>query len=780
VSAARCELRMTSTRLVPVLLLVALVSFASLCLEVTLTRLFSVVFYYHFTFLTLSVAFIGASGAGIIAWLLGERVTGPRADGFFGPAGVLAGVAMLALLPLLKSAGFYQALVEGNALALIPALLLITLPYFMVSLVLCIAFARNADRIGTVYGVDLVAAAAGCLLFPLVIRNLGGASTVLFCGVIVILGSVMLPFGTGTASRSLGMKVGKLALAAAALSLLVYSQFRPDWEIKPRVARDVVGGPQIERRWSSVSSLGVFPLAGSDGDDYFLLIDSLYGTPLMTETEQQAQVDAATGTGRLFTAPFELLEDRRSIAILGAGAGVDMLRARTSGFDEIAGIEVNPEIVNIVREGTYSTTMNELLATPGVTYARDEARAWLAARGQNWQVIQIPWIESRAAVMGGALNFSENLLFTIESFRLYLSHLDEDGILMVHRYSHASEAPLQMLRLVTLMAEVVDETTRQNLSQHIMVSALDVDQMDFGAFVFSRRPLTPEQVARYSGALTDAGHRVDYAPGFTTGNPYLRQALASEQERRSMLLRLRADVQPTTDDRPYFFRTTLPFGEDRTNNEISGILGAVGLLSIIFLGLPLVRVGRGALKQAGSWKALIYFAAIGYGFMGVEIGLIHRLTLLLGRPETSLIIVLAVILLFSGLGSYLSPRMAAVPMLSVRRSSLALCLLATAVLVGFAPMAHALEASPFALRVVVACVMLAPFGLLMGTFFPRAVSVLEQRMPSLIPWAWAMNGLASVAGSATTLYLSLNLGATVAMVPAVIAYGLVAFATLEE
>jgi spermidine synthase len=763
---------MTRASTLAPLLLVGLVSFASLCLEVTLTRLFSVIFFYHFTFLTLSVAFIGASGAGLIAWLLGDRIRQPSIDRWYAPLAGAAGLAMMALLPILKSRSFIMALQSGDTLQLLLPLALVTLPYFLVSFILCIAFARQAHRIGTVYAVDLGAAALGCLLFPLVIRFMGGAATVIVCGMLSLLAVLFMPMGEGRARmRSMA---GRTALLLAGLAALVGVLRDPSWEIRPRVARDTIGGPQIERRWSSVSSLGVYPLANAGPDDHFLLIDSLYGTPLMEVGPDRTPAQAVTGSQNLFATPYALLDRTDSIAILGAGAGIDMLRAHAHGFGTIAGIEVNPEIVDVARSGRYAPGFADWVRQPGIEYIRDEARAWLAARGQTWQVIQIPWIESKAAVVGGALAFSENLLFTREAFDLYLRHLEADGLFVIHRYSHPTEPPLQMLRLVSLLLEVVPPAVADQLHRHVLVSALPEDDLGFAVFIYSPQPLTDAQVAAWLELSRGRGDRIDYAPSFEGGNPYLRAALQSADTRALLVAGLPADIEATTDDRPYFFRTTLPFGEDRTNNEIWGILTAVGILSLLFLVLPLLRVGISALSQTGSTRMLFYFVGIGYGFMGIEIGLIHRLMLVLGRPETSLIVVLATLLATSGVGSYLSPRMDRIPALSIRRVALLLCLLSALVLVGFAPLAKALEAAPFALRATVAALLIAPFGLLMGSFFPRAVTILEARMPSLIPWAWSMNGLASVAGSATTLYLSLNLGSSVAMVPAIGAYALVA------
>ena len=241
-------------------LVVAVVALASLTLELVMTRLFSVVFYYHFTFLTLSVAFIGASSAGIVAWLLGERLRRPEADAWYAPLLGVTGLSMFGILGVLKSAAFYRALLSGEVLQLIPALGLITVPFFLVSLILCIAFTRNASRIGMIYGIDLVAAALGCFLYPLVIRSAGGAGSAFVCGTLCVLAMLFAPWRPGeisTRRRALGWSL-RVGAVAVALGLLGWQLTTGAWEIRPRVHRDVIGeGGQIERRWNSVSSLAV-------------------------------------------------------------------------------------------------------------------------------------------------------------------------------------------------------------------------------------------------------------------------------------------------------------------------------------------------------------------------------------------------------------------------------------------------------------------------------------------------------------------------------------------
>jgi hypothetical protein len=163
----------------------------------------------------------------------------------------------------------------------------------------------------------------------------------------------------------------------------------------------------------------------------------------------------------------------------------------------------------------------------------------------------------------------------------------------------------------------------------------------------------------------------------------------------------------------------------------------------------------------GAGPYLLYFAAIGLGFMLIEISQLQRLTIFLGHPAYSLSVVLFSLLVSSGLGSLSTGRVPAVPGAARRR------LVATIVLLlafGFLTplIAHQFEASATPTRIALAIAILCPVGFCMGMAFPLGMKLALQRAPQLAPWFWGINGAASVCASVLAVVIAIGAGISAA------------------
>jgi hypothetical protein len=191
------------------------------------------------------------------------------------------------------------------------------------------------------------------------------------------------------------------------------------------------------------------------------------------------------------------------------------------------------------------------------------------------------------------------------------------------------------------------------------------------------------------------------------------------------------------------------------------LLGTVFGLVILCVALPLARYGRAREVRWGrAWAAVGYFAAIGLGFIVVEIGLLKRFLLLLGKPAYTLAVTLAIFLAAGALGSARARRLAGSAPL-VRRSCarLTIVLLFTAVLLP--PLLESLLVAPLWARLAATVAVMGPLGYLMGQPLPAGLSLLRQER--LVPWVWSINGALSVLGSVGALVLAVNFGYTVTM-----------------
>ena len=254
------------------------------------------------------------------------------------------------------------------------------------------------------------------------------------------------------------------------------------------------------------------------------------------------------------------------------------------------------------------------------------------------------------------------------------------------------------------------------------------------------------------------------------------------------------DVSPPTDDHPFFGhffkwrqagqvlreagQTWLPFG-GAGYFVLLAVLALSALAALIIILLPLVA-GRlvGRLERAPESEAagetfkkngilvpaLVYFDLIGLGFLLVEIPLFQRFILFLGQPVYGLTVVLFSLLFFSGLGSWLSGQ------LPYRTALAALIVLVLGYPLLLPRLFDLFLGRTFSLRLVISTGALAPLGFLLGVPFPRGIAWLERRAPELIPWAWGVNGAASVVSSVGAALIALSFGFTVVLQAGALCY----------
>jgi hypothetical protein len=174
----------------------------------------------------------------------------------------------------------------------------------------------------------------------------------------------------------------------------------------------------------------------------------------------------------------------------------------------------------------------------------------------------------------------------------------------------------------------------------------------------------------------------------------------------------------------------------------------------------------------------VFFAGIGFAFIALEMALLQRFVLFLGHPALSFAVVLAGLLVATGLGSLASERVPAAPLQTV---GLAVAGIAAWVLLFQAlgePLTAALLRAPLPARAGATLALILPLGLCMGMLFPSGVRLLGVRAEAFVPWAWGINGSASVIGTLLSLFLALRLGFSALMGIAGAVYAVAALSVL--
>ena len=874
---------------------IGLVCAGVLVLQVCLTKLFSLVLWYHFGFLAVSTALLGFASSGVYLALKDKPLTGADADPAIGRSAAMAAIAAILSLWLITQTRFdVQTLVDDRTIGSLLALVLwVTLPFFFLGLTIARTLSAFPVQVGRLYGADLIGSAIGCGLAVLLLSLHESAQFAIVTGALLAgLGGLL--FAVKRPRSLLFTLVG----AAVPLGFLVrggleetfpllttpskvyyyaveqideYTGLRgmPKWrrgemtlqsgetfemegplplpktnngtmyavhtDDGPRLVKvdDVVSHDTTtwtpHRQWNSMSRVdgfhwpafhppvglwGLSPRYVADGNGpiprqkgisldawAFTVVTRYSGAPLHPESDPAVAAERAklrfleylpAGTVH------RIIDRAGKILCIGAGGGLDLLTAKYFGADKITGAEINPGVVNVVRNvfPEFAGHLYDSEQHPNIEVHVAEGRHFLDRSPDKFDIVQLSGVDTLSSTEAGAFTLSENFLYTKEAFASYLSHLNDNGILTLTRWftplvKDGVLEPRYSLRLLGLAREALADAGMADPKQGILY----LNSANFTVILLKPTGFTEEESAKFKQHCDHYSYEVLWSPhhraetisygGVDYPNPFLEFLESSDPD--GYLAASRFDAEPPTDDRPFFFelsRFENIFDPDHYTNErgltAHGLLVLlfveVLILGLIFVILPLRRLsaaGRGS--RSTRIGVLVYYTAIGLGFILVEIVLSQKFVFFLGHPFFALSVILFSVLLFSGIGATLSSRMP-----FPRFATLLVAVVAVLSVLLFDLIFDSALHFSLPVRIAIAVAMLAPVGLLMGVPFPAGVRVLSEVEPSLIPWAWGVNGYTSVLGSVLAVMLGIELGfMTVLMVAsAIYATGVIGYSLM--
>ena len=760
------------------LIAIALTSFSALLLELALTRLFSVVLFYHFAFLAISVALLGLGAGGVFAHLWRNWLTRFETRRLAAILSTInAAVMFLALLVVLHVPVSLE-LSRWNFLRLTAIYLSSAVPFFFTGLIFSVVFARETRHVTRLYGADLLGGALACLAVVPILNWIGGPNAIMFAA-----------FTSGVASLVWKRRRPKiepppffrrfdLQTVVPALALLLiafnYSGRLIDVIYAKGILRD---RSWVEfARWNAISRVEV----DRQGDAKAIVIDADASTYIMNADLHQWH--GTEWEKDLMSAPPALanvLRPHGEYAIIGPGGGVDVLRAVANGSPNVTGIEINPIIANTVMRGRYADYSYHLYERPEVHLHVTDGRSFIRSSHAQYDVIQMTLVDTWASTAAGAFALSENSLYTADAFREYFQHLRPDGMIAITRWEFRQ--PREALRVVSVAMEALHQLGVANPARHFMVvSQGELDADGIPVVVLAKKsPFSGDEEAAVIAHLEKYDDLQPlYLPSAPGANPF--SALIARNDPWAFASSYPYNVSPVSDNAPFFFFTlktgqilseeSLQQGIDWKVNLGVVVLGTVLLISLAavlaFLILPMVFAGRGAgATPARTWISLLYFVAVGLGYILVEIAFIQRFVLFLGHPTYALTVVIFLLLLSSGTGSLISRRWLKEP----ARVWLPLLLLVGAICIyvlALPGLLNALVGIPFALKLVVSALILIPLGLAMGMPFPTGLRALASSPAPEFPtssgnaveWAWAMNAASSVLGSVLAMVIAIHWG----------------------
>jgi hypothetical protein len=748
----------------------SLLTVAIIVFELALTRVFSATLYYHFAFVAISLALFGSGASGVLIYVFGVRPPAPEAPRWLAGASASFGLGVVLSLYVLLANPVSLEGGAGNYARLALIYSAAALPFFFGGCGVTLAIQAFRKDAGRVYFFDLLGAALGCVALIPALDRLGALSTIIAAAVLGAGAGVLFSFAGPPhwRTRSFAM-VAALGLA----TLLGWSLATHSIEL--RVAKGYAGRNVLFSKWNSFSHVAV--VGELQARRLRILIDSDASTDIY---KRAADTQRHQHLGRRVQGLVYHVAGAGPVLVIGSGGGADVMVARLFGRRDITAVEVNPIIArDIMSSDPFRTFSGALFDQPGVRLVVDEGRSFIRRSSERYAVIQAAMVDTWAATAAGAFTLTENHLYTVEAFVDYIEHLREDGALAVTRWY--LEPPDQMLRLVSLARVAMRERGLDDVFRHLAIVRAAMDQYGRAqcTLLLKRSPLSASEVGALEAVAAENHLEVLYTPRTRPDNAFRR--LIETPDPEEVWSSSLTDIAPTWDNSPFFFNSVrigqlgeLLGASPEWRKTNLGTLSLITLLVIstvlvaLFIVAPLALAGRAGRERGQLLRRALrhipYFGFLGGGFILVEVAMIQKCILFLGHPVYALAVVLFGLLVFSALGSWRSSRIREADLEgAVRRHIGFLVAVLLVYAAALTPLFQDTVDLPRAVRIVVTLLLLAPLGLAMGVPMPSGIRALSLRSPDLIPWAWGINGAASVTGSIAALVVALFAGFTQVM-----------------
>jgi len=795
----------------------AAISAAILAYEVLLTRLFAIVQWHHFAFMAISIALLGfgVSGSALALW---RRMVEPRLNAVFSASAVAFAVASPAAFFVAQRVPFNALELvwnPGQLLNLSIVYLILAIPFTAGATCIGVAFLRREDPVARVYFWNLLGSAVGAL------------------GIVFLL-SVLSPLSNLAAVAALGLVAAALGLAAGGsrrrtvTTVAVVLAGTAAWALTPTawmalriaehkgysVALTVADARLVQERFGPLGLVSVvesptIPFRSAPGLSLKAPAPPPDQVAVFTDADMMTTIDANAGRApaaylRYTTdALFYSLADRPDVLVLGAGGGRQVAQALAHDAARIDAVEPNWDIVDLVK-GDYAEFAGQLYQRDEVTVHITEPRGFLAATEHQWDIIIVE-VAGSGGSGAGVRGLNESYLHTVEAISVLLRRLRPGGWLS---FTQGLQLPPRAVpKLILTVLEGLEREGVTSPASHLLL----IRGTATTTLLVGRSPVTDPDIAAAAAFAERRSFDLAYYPGMgreaanrfnILEEPvYFDTAMALiGPQRAAFIERYKFDIAPATDDRPYFhdffrWRSLPELLAMRSSGgaallELGELLliGAAAqalVISLVLILLPLHLGGLSRTRGPATWRAGAYFTAIGLAFFFIEIAFIQKFILFLGHPTYAVAVVLGGFLVFAGLGAraseYLGQAIAVHlglhrPTAVIDIAVVGMAFVAVGYLIAVPTAFAALSGLPTGGRALVSLFLIAPLAFFMGIPFPSGLALVRRLDRALTPWAWGVNGCASVTGAILAVLLAMQLGYVVVVAVSLTLYIVAAWA----
>ena len=778
---------------------IALLSATALAYEILLIRIFSIIQWHHYAYMIISLALLGYGASGTFLALLQKKLLQNFHFSFISNI-VLFGLSSLFCFLFAQWLPFNPEelvfdITQWRNLAVI--YLTLSIPFFFVANAIGLALIHYRFRLSRIYAADLIGAGLGSLCIILILFVVFPTTALRILSALGICTALIAVWETELKSRVACVLLVCLVIVPVVIPESLIQLSASPYKDLSQTLR--VTGTRIIEQQSS--PLGIVSIVES------IKIPLRHAPELSlnakTELPQQLGLfidgNGPSAINKISTDMISLdyldfvtsalpyhIKQADSVLVLGAGGGTPVLQALQHSANHIDAIELNPQVIELVRE-SYGTYAGNIYNDNRVRIINKESRGFLSASDQYYDLIQIPILDSFSASSTGLYSLSEDYLYTIEAFKLYLQHLSPDGYLVINRW--IKMPPRDTLKVMATAIKVLKQNGVKDIAQRLVL----IRGWQTSALLIKNGPFSSDELIAVRIFCEQRSFDVSYLPDMSADEanrfnilrkPYYylgtKELLSNMPDR--FLNNYKFNLMPATDNQPYFFQffrwRTLPeiislYGKGGVPLIDTGYLVLVATLiqaitaSLILILLPNYFYKRRHVRSENVISrnhVLVYFAALGLAFLFIEIAFIQKLMLFLHHPLYAVAVSLTAFLLFAGFGSAYTQALTNMDNNDDQFTS-GIVLPATVILVlctfylltldqAFTYLIHL----PDVVRITISVIVIAPLAFCMGMPFPKGLSQLGQHAPELISWAWGINGCASVISAVLASLIAMHFG----------------------
>ncbi|CDZ76493.1 Spermidine synthase [Legionella massiliensis] len=786
----------------PVYILVGCLAAATMGIELVQTRILSFLYYNNIVYLTVTIALLGFGISGVLVSLFADKAKNKQLvlslltlGSVFSP--------LICLFFVSRIPEYFQSY-NFNIGKLLSSYILLVIPFLFFGAALGWIFMHHAKSINRLYATDLVCSSLAVVAFVFLLYPLGADWFLWLCSAIVLFGFIFYSYTFF--AKSWLWSISLIYLGALLLVNNSLLSNKPE-AYKTLGDMEKKGGVQIEQTvWTPITRIDLATASSYPGDllsfppaDIKVITqDATAPTPLLGPHFVNSLIrDIPKGKLlRAIALIYYLNKNPHKALVIGVGGGIDMLTAKLMGAEQVIGVEINPATFSLIT-GPYRNYV-QWPNWSGVELVRAEGRNYIHAKSNYFDTIVMTGIDTFSALNSGAYVLSENYLYTVEAIKDYLKAIKPNGVVGIYRWLFPE--PRETLRLASIYVKAAQELRIAHPEQSIMVVADNLGWLLWGATFFKKTAFSQAEVNQVLSLVAkEPSMAIIYLPKiypkglqekieedlsskFKQLN-FARMAFnkvinATDEERNQFIGDYQFRIDPVYDNRPFFFEYHKDsFMQDLTVTKVRGptilyiLLINCLMICAISIFLPLAIFQSRGLKTPGVIPLILFFSCLGFGFMTLEIGAMQVVSAYIGDPMHSLSLILAGLLLSTGIGSAISTKFSGMPqrrMILFIMPAIALTIILWLVFINLVQpltMDYSLVT-----RCCITLIGLIPLGILLGMPFPTVIREIEQHYPSFIAWAWGVNGITSVLASVIAIIIAINFGFYMTIIIAAITY----------